>query len=305
MGRGGTLLVVAVAAVMAVVALRWWWSIRAERDQLVADVLGDRTDDGAPGPIERLILRTGPGRALQGKLRVADLTVGVQRVVMATVVVDVAAWFVIDRLLGGVFALVAVAGTPLVGISVLDGLRARRLRAMIDQLPDLATGVAGAAAAGLSVPAALGAAGRDLAAPLGDEVRETLDLFVLGTRLEAVLDDLEQRVPSREMSLFVTTVTLQLRIGGNLVTTLHQLAAALENRRDVRREVVAVTSSVRTTAYMIVGVSFGALVLLNLARPGAIATTMSHQLGLVVMLTGTAMFAVGTLLVRRCSDTEV
>ena len=176
---------------------------------------------------------------------------------------------------------------------------------MIDQLPDLATGLASAAAAGLSVPAALRAAARDLAAPLGDEVRETLDLFVIGTRVEAVLDDLEERVPSREMSLFVTTLTLQIRIGGNLVTTLRQLASALEDRRDVRREVMAVTSSVRTTAYMIVGVSFAALALLNLARPGAIANTMSNQLGLVVMLTGTAMFAVGTLLVRRYSNVEV
>lgn len=299
------MLVVAIAAVIAVVAIRLWWSVRAERQQFVDDVLGDRRNDGQPSPVERLILRTRPGRALQVKLRVADLTIRVHTIVIAMALVDVVAWFVIDRLLGSVFALVAVAGAPLVGLSVLDALRARRLQAMIDQLPDLATGLASAAAAGLSVPAALRAAARDLAAPLGDEVRETLDLFVIGTRVEAVLDDLEERVPSREMSLFVTTLTLQIRIGGNLVTTLRQLASALEDRRDVRREVMAVTSSVRTTAYMIVGVSFAALALLNLARPGAIANTMSNQLGLVVMLTGTAMFAVGTLLVRRYSNVEV
>lgn len=305
MGRGATMGMVAIAAVVAVVALTLWWSARSERNQFVEDVMGDRRDDSQPGPLERLILRTRPGRALQVKLRVAHLAIRVHTIVIAVAVVDVMTWFVIDRLLGSVFAIVAVLGTPLVGLSMLDALRARRLRAMIDQLPDLATGLASAAAAGLSVPAAMRAAARDLAAPLGDEVRETLDLFVIGTRVEAVLDDLEKRVPSREMSLFVTTLTLQLRIGGNLVTTLRQLASALEDRRDVRREVMAVTSSVRTTAYMIVAVSFAALALLNLARPGAIADTMSNQLGLIVMLTGTAMFVVGTVLVRRYSTVEV
>lgn len=304
MGRESTLVVVAVAAATAVVALRLWWSARAERAEFVHSLLGDTAEAGS-AQTERLILRTWPGRALQGRLRAADLTVAVHRVVVGTAVVEVVAWFVVDRLLGTVFALVAAVGTPLIGVTLLDGLRARRLRAMIDQVPDLANGLASAAAAGLSVPAALSAAGRDLAAPLGDQVRETLDLFALGTRLEGVLDELEQRVPSREMRLFVTTVTLQVRIGGNLVTTLRHLASALENRRDVRREVVTVTSSVRTTAYMIVAVSFGALVLLNLARPGAIASTMSNPLGLAVMLVCTAMFAVGTLLVRRYSTIEV
>lgn len=299
------MVVVAIAALLVVVAIRLWWAIRAERDQFVEDMLGDRRDDGLPGPLERLILWTRPGRSLQVRLRMADLTVRVHTVLVVTASVDVAAWFVIDRLLGSVFAIVAVVGTPVLGLGVLDALRARRLRAMIDQLPDLATGLASAAAAGLSVPAAMRTAARDLAAPLGHEVRETIDLFVIGTRVEAVLDDLEERVPSREMSLFVTTLTLQLRIGGNLVTTLRQLASALEDRRDVRREVMAVTSSVRTTAYMIVGVSFAALAMLNLARPGAIAATMSNPIGLVVMLTGTAMFAVGTLLVRRYSAIEV
>ena len=163
---------------------------------------------------------------------------------------------------------VAIGGTILIARALIERRRSQRSEAFIEQLPEIARMLANGAAAGLSIPQALGLASRELADPPATELRRVVDELRVGQSVEDALANLRARLPSREVAVLMTTIAIQQRAGGDTVRALSELAATLEARKDLRREVTTLLSGVVFTSYVVAGIGGGTILLLNVMSPG-------------------------------------
>ena len=106
-----------------------------------------------------------------------------------------------------------------------------------------------------------------------------VDELRVGQSIEDALDNLRARLPSREVAVLMTTIAIQQRAGGDTVRALSELAATLDARKDLRREVTTLLSGVVFTSYVVAGIGGGTILLLNVMSPGVTKemTSSAHR----------------------------
>jgi tight adherence protein B len=307
MTRGQLLLATAAECLLLVFVARHWWRVFAEQRALAARARPPQ----ALSPSRRLrrqldvsLRRTWAGRKVGDRLDRAALRLTVLEAALIGLASALACGWLVSVLLNDIFGWVALVVAPVAANAVLTMFIRRRAAAMVNQLPELASALAGAAAAGLSLPAALRIAAEDLSEPVAGELRHILDSLGVGYPMEDALREAARRLPSRELDLVVTTLVVQARGGGNLVQALRRLGDALERRRDSRREVSSLTAGSASTAYLMVVFGFGITAFLQRAYPGSLDRTMGSPVGLTVVGISCALYVVGIVLVRRTLRTQ-
>lgn len=202
----------------------------------------------------------------------------------------------------------AVLATVVVGVGVrswLERRRRQRVDRFVAQLPELARLLANGASAGLAVRRSLEMAGDELPEPARSEVQQVSAELALGRSLQQALAALSVRLPSRELSVLVQTLSIQGRTGGALVTALSGIGNTLEERRRLRREVITSTIGAQFSGYTVIFLAFGAVALMNAFSPGVVDEMITNLVGQVVLLIATSLFAVGYVMVRRLAKVEV
>ncbi|HEV6955679.1 MAG TPA: type II secretion system F family protein [Promicromonospora sp.] len=202
----------------------------------------------------------------------------------------------------------AVIAVLLVAVGVqrwLDRRRKQRVDRFVAQLPELARLLANGASAGLAVRRSLEMAAEEMAEPAASEVAQVGAEMAVGRSLRDALASLSERLPSRELSVLVQTLTIQGRSGGELVTALAGIGQTLEERRRLRREVATSTLGAQFSGYTVIFLAFGAVALMNAFSPGVVDVMITNLAGQAVLLVATGLFVVGYLVVRRLSRVEV
>ena len=115
--------------------------------------------------------------------------------------------------------------------------RRQRREAFIGQLPDLARVLSNGASAGLSLAGSIELAAREMPEPAAAEMRTVVEQMRVGQPLDAALEALRERLPSREVSVLMSTLVIQHRAGGDTVPALAELSTTLDARKDLLREV--------------------------------------------------------------------
>jgi tight adherence protein B len=305
---GATLL----TGVLAVAGLHVFASGRARRRALL-----DRLTAPGEGPVrpagrrrhftavDRRLRRTGLGRRVQLKLAATglDLSPGEFCVYVAAAVAGL--WLVAASVLAPFFGPLAGLLALLAANTWLNWQRQKRTEAFIGQLPELSRILANATSAGLALRTAIGMAAEELEAPAGDELTRVADQLAVGHSLDDALEELAERLPSRELVVLVTTLVLANRAGGTLVSSLRNLTTTLEERKETRREVRTMLAEVNATAYTIPVLGLGAMLMMNSMSPGALDQVTGSALGQIAMLVAVALYAVGFTAIRRLGKIEV
>lgn len=312
-----------LAAVLAVAGVHLWATGRARQrallhrlagpaptpaDPLAALPLDKRTPHSREGrfpTLDRRLAGTGFGRRLRLKLAATglDLTPGeyVVYVVGAVLALGLAGSLVLAPFFGPVFALVALWG----GNAYLNWQRTKRTERFIGQLPELARLIANGTAAGLALRTALSMAAEEMDDPAGTELASVADQLTVGRPLEEALDELGERLPSRELNVLVSTLVLANRAGGAIVSSLRNLTTTLEERKETRREVRTLLAEVNATAVTVPALGLGALLLINVMSPGALGRVTGSPGGQLAMLIALGLYAVGFVVVRRFGRVEL
>ncbi|MDT0342370.1 type II secretion system F family protein [Streptomyces litchfieldiae] len=308
-----------LALVCAVAGLRLYATGRAERQALIDRLAGpgpapaDAARSAARQPgrrrrfdaLDRRLRETELGRRLRLKLQATglDLTVGEYAAyVLATVA---ALWLIGSAVLapffGPVFAAVALWG----GNLFLNWQRARRTEKFISQLPELARLIANGTAAGLAMRTALSMAAEEMEDPAGAELANVANQLAVGRSLEEALGELGARLPSRELTVLVTTLVLANRAGGTIVASLRNLTTTLEERKETRREVRTMLAEINATAVTVPLLGLGALLMINAMSPGALGRVTGSAGGQIAMLVALGLYVVGFIVVRRFGRIDV
>ena len=296
-------------ALTAVVALCGLWlllSDSARRGEIVVrggiDLRRRRRLDER---LDAILVRTRRGEDLAGKLRSAGIELTPARFLLMVVLVAF-----------GTFALLSLLFPPLLGAAAgavagwacfawLARRLDRRREEFVAQLPDVARLLSNGASAGLSIPAAMELAVREIEAPASEELQTVIDELTFGRSLEESLASLQRRLPSREVAVLMTTLIIQQRAGGDVVQALQELSSTLSTRRDTLREVRTLMAGAMFTSYVVPVMGVGTLFLLNLMNPRTLDQMTTKPLGIAVLVVAGTLYAVGSVLIRRVTRVEL
>lgn len=208
---------------------------------------------------------------------------------------------------GVLFGLLAVAVIPsslafvcglalgaLAPTFVLSFKAKRRASAMENQLPDILITIAASLKAGHSFRQGLQAVVDEDQEPASKEFGRVLTETRLGRPMDDALDEMSQRVGSKNLDFVITAVTIQRQVGGSLAGIFDMVAETVRNRQQFARKIKGLTAMGRMSAYVLIGIPFfiaGMLTLVNREFMEPLYhTSAGHKLiglALVMMLFGT------------------
>ncbi|MFE9313706.1 type II secretion system F family protein [Streptomyces albidoflavus] len=294
---------------LAVAGIHVYASGRAQRQALVDRLSATAAPPAGRGRrftgIDRRVRRTRLGRDLSLRLSATGLDVTVGEFTVYALATTAALWLIASAALAPFFGPIAALAAAWGAVVFLNWQRQKRIEAFINQLPDVARLLANATAAGLALRTALAMAAEELEAPAGEELSCVADQLALGRSVDAALGELAERLPSRELVVLVTTLVLSNQAGGTVVSSLRNLTATLEERKETRREVRTMLSEVHATALTVPALGLGSLLLINSQNEGALARVTGSALGQILILIALGLYAVGFLVIRRLGKIEV
>ncbi|GAA2551361.1 MULTISPECIES: type II secretion system F family protein [Streptomyces] len=299
-----------LTCVLAVVGVHSYATGRAQRQALV-----DRLSATGRIPVtgrrrhfptlDRRLRRTRLGRKLELRLLATGLDITPGEFFAAMLATVAGLWLVGQATLAPFFGPIAGLLGVWVAVQFLNWQRQKRIEKFINQLPELARILANATQAGLALRTAIGMAAEELEAPAGEELAKVANQLAVGASMDDALDELADRLPSRELVVLVTTLVLANRAGGQVVSALRNLTETLEERKETRREVRTQLSQVNMTSYAVPVLGVGSLFLMNGVKDGALERMTGSPAGQAAVIIAFGLYAVGFVLIRRLSRIDV
>lgn len=141
--------------------------------------------------------------------------------------------------------LLAAAAGPFV---LLRLAQARYRKHFLDVFPDALDLIRRAVKAGLPVNEALAVAGREIADPVGSELRRTMEQVQIGVHMNDALQETADRIRVADFRFLVVALALQQRTGGSLAETLGNLSGVIRARKALRQKARALTAEAKASA---------------------------------------------------------
>jgi len=182
---------------------------------------------------------------------------------------------------------------------VLRRLRCRRAVQLERQLDGMLTTLANSLRVVPHVAAAMATLPELLSAPMRDEVERFNREVRLGSTVEESLVAMSQRVDSRLLDAALTSVSVGIRLGGDLPTLLASTASALREVSRLDGVLRARTSEARAQLWVLTAFPFAIVALLGAASPGYFAPLRESAAGAVLALTAGLFWLSALVLARR------
>ena len=278
------------------------------RTQDLEESMGVSEKSVSPSMSSRLARRLRNARwvtGMQNRLMAAGFQWPADRVLIAVIVIILVILTGGQVLMGKIASAVLAVTFPLVFLRWLEHRRMKRTQRFVAQLPDLARLLANGSSAGLSMRRCLGMAATELMSPACEEIGGVVTQLDICWPVEQALQKLSERLPSREVGVLVRTIVIQQRAGGELVRALNDIAASLEDRKELRREVGTTILGASISGYAVILIGLGAVLLMNIAKPGILDMMASSFLGQIALAVAGVLFAGGVVMMRLVSRVDI
>jgi tight adherence protein B len=251
------------------------------------------------------LIRTPRGADLAAKLHSAGVDRTAGQFLLSVVGGAIAAFLIIGALFPLLLAIVAAAGVVWGSFGWLNRRLEKRNEEFVGQLPEVARLLSNGASAGLSIPTALELCVREIDSPAKDELQTVVDELTLGRSLDDSLGGLQRRLPSREISVLMTTLIIQQRSGGDAVTALQELSHTLDMRRETLREVRTLMAGALFTSYIVPVLGIGSLLLLDGISSDTLHGMTTKPLGIATLVVAAGLYSLGWVAIRRTTRIEL
>jgi tight adherence protein B len=275
-------------------------------------------NDGAvePKDVSSLLARSGAytERALQGTGILNRVAANIERsdyevkpgelvlISLAAAVVSLALALAVGSPILGVVLVVVSLLAPYTLVARSVHKRMRRFEA---QFPDILDLVAASLESGASVAQAFELVVAEAQEPAASEFARVLAGTRMGESLIDSLDDLAQRLGSRDVQWTVRAIGVQQRTGGRLAEVLRIVAGVMRSREEIRREIRALTAEGRLSAYVLTGLPIVFTAFLALVRPAYLEPLYNTALGVAMLIGGGFMLAISYVVMMRIVKIEV
>jgi len=205
-----------------------------------------------------------------------------------------------------IFATVAaLVITGLIPPAILQFLASQRKRKFQSQLPDMLQLIAGSLRAGYSLMQGVEAVAQEVDEPMGGELRRVLAEARLGRVLEDALDDMAERLKSRDFAWAVMAIRIQREVGGNLAELLSTVAETMIARERLRREVRALTAEGRISAIVLALLPIGLGVVMYSINREYMNVLLHDGFGQVLLIGAGLLAGVGFYWMKKTIEIDI
>lgn len=185
--------------------------------------------------------------------------------------------------------------------------KAKRLNAFNNQLSDVINMMAGALRSGQGITQAMDLVSRQAPSPSGEEFGRVVREIGLNIPPEQALGNLLYRMQSDDLELFVTAVSVQREVGGNMVEVLDTISATIRDRAKLFGEVRVLTAQQQYSGYIIALLPIALSVMLAVINPSYILGVFQTTtwFGWVLVSIAGAMLLAGFVAIRKIVNIKV
>ncbi len=137
-----------------------------------------------------------------------------------------------------------------------------------EYLPDASSMISSNLKAGQSVETAIETVGKNAPYPISVEFQTLSRELKLGLSLDAGLKNLYARIKNPELKIFITGITLQQELGGNLSEIMENLEKTIRERFALEREIKVLSSQGVLSMWVLTCMPFGFAAIWLFTDPG-------------------------------------
>ena len=265
----------------------------------------EETPSAIGAAVDRAVAGRGFAQNLATQLARADLklTVGEFIVLNVTIALGLALLFYVMKrwvfipvgLLLGFFA-------PRWYVSYRQG---QRLKAFDGQLADALNLIVNSLRAGYSTLQAMEVISHEMPPPISQEFGRVVLELQLGVAFDTAMANLLRRVPSEDMDLVVTAMSVQREVGGNLAEVLDAITFTIRERIRIKGEIKVLTAQGRYSGYLITFLPFALGGFIYFYNPEFIEPLFSEACGWMMLGTAAVMITAGYIVINKIVSIEV
>ena len=297
-----------IAITVAVVVALWPRSTTVDRIQQIANFgpgRGSRPDSAANRTALAAARNTGLEGAIARRLAQAGMKISPTQWVLLRIAaagVPALLFFAIFEWTSGLAGLVF----GWLAMSVYRRVKVeRRAAAFGEQLPDALQLVIGSLKSGFGLPASIEALIRESPEPVAPEFGRALAEYRLGSDISDALDRVVVRTKSEDLSWAVMAIRIQREVGGNLAEVLQTTVDTMRERARLRRQVKALSAEGRLSAIILIALPVILLTWMLVFRVEYLRPLFTDALGIVLLIVGAGLLAVGVVWMLRVVRVDV
>ncbi len=173
------------------------------------------------------------------------------------------------------------------------------MRAFEAQLPDVLMTISGSLKVGQSFNHSLRAIVDEGNAPASEEFARVLADAKLGRPMDEALTGMADRVDSADLRFVLMSVAIQREIGGSLATLFQTVSDAVRERQQFRRRVKAITSTGRSSAYVLLALPFFTAGFITIVNPGYLKPMFTTSIGQVCLVAMVVMMVTAGFILKK------
>ena len=177
----------------------------------------------------------------------------------------------------------------------------KRLSAFETQIPDAVDMLVSAMKAGYSFQAATQFIGAEMPAPAGPEFARFYDEQRLGIDVRSALLNMQTRMDSQDLKMFVTAVLIQRETGGNLAEVLQSLADLIRDRIAMRGHIETLVAEPKMSARFLALLPVAVALVLTVVSPQFLTPMLQSSGGRLSL----GIAAVGVMIMMRIADVDI
>jgi tight adherence protein B len=181
----------------------------------------------------------------------------------------------------------------------------RRVARFEDQLPNSLAILAGSVRGGFSLFQALQMISRESEEPSKTEFTRVIQEISLGNPMAKALEGLSQRMPTEDVDILVTAISMQQQTGGNLTHVLDVVAATVRERQRVKREIKSLTAQQRFSAILLGALPFLLGLALYIINPKYMGRLFEPGWVLCMPIGAFILTVIGLYTMRKLADIDV
>ncbi|WP_047491793.1 type II secretion system F family protein [Terriglobus sp. TAA 43] len=177
--------------------------------------------------------------------------------------------------------------------------RQRRIKDFETALPQALEMFARSLRAGHAIPVAIGVLAEEAPLAVRQDFAEAHRDQNYGLPIRDAFTAMLERVPSRDLRIFITGLLIQKDTGGNLPDVMDRIVAVIRDRVRIQGEVRTHTAQGRLTGWILCLLPIALLLVINVMSPGYSRVLFHDPMGRKLLYTGAVLLCLGIITIRQ------
>lgn len=186
----------------------------------------------------------------------------------------------------------------------LNGVRSKYIKNFSEQLPNALSMMANTVLVGHTADSAIKLTTEVSPKPLSDEFNTIHKEMAFGASFIEALRNLQDRMPTTEVRIMVTALSIQQKTGGNLAEILQNLERMIRDYASIRREAKAMTAEGKMSMYIMCGLPFFVMVPQILRNPDPFFAFIATSQGKMVYGGAAILMIISIFLFNKLTTLE-